>query len=172
MISSQYVNTKYEATELHGLSPTFKEHIRIIWILQPNWNTIHYYTTLQHGWEYCRTFKLWIKWTIRKSWDSVYGTWKYRVHNVKQLLQWKQTRGKRKGKTYVIYKKHEQRQKSTEYFSLLYQTHTNCHFKNINLKVDPHTGDTYFTHGPKRRNEKQSLIHSCWLSQVKYANLI
>ena len=39
--------------------------------------------------------------------------------------------------------------------------HTNCHIKNIKLKVDHHAIGKWFTHGPKRRkdNRLQSLEH-------------
>ena len=47
-------------------------------------------------------------------------------------------------------------------------------FRNLNLKLDPHTGGKWFIHGPKKRKANQLLSqkHSCWLSWVYYVNMI
>ena len=41
-----------------------------------------------------------------------------------------------------------------EISSPLCQTYTSTVIKDINLKVDRHAGDEWFSHGPKHRKEK------------------
>ena len=45
------------------------------------------------------------------------------------------------------------------FLSILQNLHTNCHFKNLNLKVDHHTWGKWFIHIPKccKENQLQSL---------------
>ena len=77
------------------------------------------------------------------------------------------------GKTWVMYK-HEQRQEiDRKFLSNITNLHTNCHFKDTNLKMYHHTGGKWFIHGPQRRKENllQSLRQPCCMMTSSNGNI-
>ena len=97
---------------------------------------------------------------LRKSKDYVYGIWVYKVLGI-----WK---GYYRVKKSLVLCMKPWARNNNEYMKSYSNLHTNSHFKNVNRKVDYHSGGKWFIHGPKRRKENQllSLKHPCWLSLV------
>ena len=103
----------------------------------------------------------------RKNRDYVYGIWEYQVIK-KAISEWNHIRGVIKvtfGQCIkAMIKVKHQSKIPLHYGKLSHQ----LSFKNINLKLDHHTGGKWFIHDPEHHkgNQLLSMKHSCWLSWV------
>ena len=100
-------------------------------------------------------------WTYKKK-ESRLNLWNMPVPNMKQEVISEQNKIERKNNRQNLgdVQKHKQRQEiDRKFLSTILHLHTNCHFKNINLKVDHHTGSGSST-GPNAARQSPLRLYT------------